>query len=189
MAKKFTRIEPTTIMEVGDRFKRQSVVKRYRDSDGFEHEFTTYGKEGERAGAVIALTPDNQVIVTRQFRAGPEKWLDELPGGGIESGEDPQVGVMRELREETGYVPGEVKFLGEGIGHAYTNTHWWYYLATNCTPHSDGMAQDEEERLQGAHVHLISIDELIKNAQAASLTDPVAVLQAYEILQTLKRHV
>lgn len=28
--KQFTRIEPTTIYEVGDRFKQQVVVKRFR---------------------------------------------------------------------------------------------------------------------------------------------------------------
>ena len=44
--KQFTRIEPTTIYEVGDRFKQQVVVKRFRTDDGLEHEFTTFFREG-----------------------------------------------------------------------------------------------------------------------------------------------
>ena len=31
--KTFTRIEPTTVYEVGDRFKQQVVVKRFRTED------------------------------------------------------------------------------------------------------------------------------------------------------------
>ena len=70
--KTFTRIEPTTVYEVGDRFKQQVVVKRFRTEDGLEHEFTTFFREGAKGVATIALTPDNQAVVVRQFRAAPE---------------------------------------------------------------------------------------------------------------------
>jgi Fe2+ or Zn2+ uptake regulation protein len=48
--KTFTRIEPTTVYEVGDRFKQQVVVKRFRTEDGLEHEFTTFFREGAKVG-------------------------------------------------------------------------------------------------------------------------------------------
>jgi hypothetical protein len=75
--------------------------------------------------------------------------------------------------------------LGESIRDAYVNGTWYYYLATDCRLSEEGPEQDEEEYNQGAEVQLISIDELIKNARQGNMTDPVAVLQAYEILKEM----
>lgn len=85
--KQFTRIEPTIIQEVGDKFKRQVVIKYFRTDDDLTHEFTTYCKENTLAVAVLALTPENQVIISRQFRPSRERYIEDVPGGGVEDGE------------------------------------------------------------------------------------------------------
>lgn len=185
--KKFTRIEPTTVQKVSERFNRVVVTKRFQTEDGLQHEFATWGHEETRCGAVIALTSDGQVVTTYEFRAGPERWMYELPGGHIEKGEDPQVGALRELREETGYIPGRVEFLGESIRDAYVNGTWYYYLATDCTLSAEGAQQDEVEQDQGVEAHLISITELIENARTGYMTDPVAVLMAYDKLKEIAK--
>ncbi len=187
--KQFTRIEPTTIQPVGLRFKRAVVVKRFRTDDGLEHEFTTWLQEGTHAGGVIAITPDKQVVTVRQFRPGPERWVDDIPGGGFHDGEDFQVAACRELKEETGYEVGRIEFLGTSFRDAYNNCTWHYYLATDCVPSKDGSRPDEEEDDQGAELRLISIDELIDNARHDRMSDPHAVLMAYEKLKALKDQV
>ena len=53
---------------------------------------------------VIALTPDDQVVMVRQHRAGTDTITLEIPGGMIDPGEGPLDGGRRELLEETGYV-------------------------------------------------------------------------------------
>jgi 8-oxo-dGTP pyrophosphatase MutT (NUDIX family) len=53
---------------------------------------------------VIALTPDQQVVLVRQFRHGTRTFTLEIPGGLIDPGETPVEAAVRELREETGYV-------------------------------------------------------------------------------------
>jgi ADP-ribose pyrophosphatase len=184
--KQFQRIEPTEVIKAGGQFKRTLVVKRFKSDDGIEHEFTTFGVEGSRSGAVIALTKDRRVVIMYQFRAGPERWMYDIPGGGINEGEDPQVGVMRELREETGYTSSNIEYLGESSRDAYVNSTWHYYLATDCELHPEGQQLDTEEIEQGAEIRLIRIEELIENARNDKMTDPAAVLMAYEKLMKLQ---
>ncbi len=183
--KQFSRIEPTTQQVCGLQYKRTMVVKTFKADDDSVHEFTTWGKEGGRNGGVIALTPDRKVIVTYQFRAGPERWMWEIPGGKFNGGEDEQAAALRELKEETGYEPQHVTLLGKSCRDAYCNMTWYYFLATGCTLSDDGPELDKEERDQGAEARLISIKELIDNAKHDRMTDPEAVLMAYEQLNEL----
>jgi ADP-ribose pyrophosphatase len=61
---------------------------------------------------VIALTPDGQLVLVRQFRYGTNDFSLEIPGGVIDRGEDPLVAGVRELREETGFVGTGARLLG-----------------------------------------------------------------------------
>jgi 8-oxo-dGTP pyrophosphatase MutT (NUDIX family) len=61
---------------------------------------------------VIALTPQRQVVLVRQFRAGSGRDSLETPGGLLEPGEDPATAGARELLEETGYAGDPPRTLG-----------------------------------------------------------------------------
>jgi ADP-ribose pyrophosphatase len=63
--------------------------------------------------AVVApVTPEGELVLVRQYRFGAQQLSLELPGGVIEHGEDPAVGAVRELLEETGYRGAEAEVLG-----------------------------------------------------------------------------
>ncbi|MBU6411104.1 MAG: NUDIX hydrolase, partial [Verrucomicrobia bacterium] len=53
---------------------------------------------------VIALTPDNHLVMVEQYRHGSNTVELEIPGGMMDPGEmNPVATAVRELREETGY--------------------------------------------------------------------------------------
>ena len=56
------------------------------------------------AAGVLALTPSDEVVLVRQFRAPVRVALLEIPAGLLDvEGEDPRDCAARELLEETGY--------------------------------------------------------------------------------------
>ena len=47
----------------------------------------------------------------RQYRKALERVVLELPAGKIDPGEDPETAAIREIHEETGFIPCQVKHL------------------------------------------------------------------------------
>jgi ADP-ribose pyrophosphatase YjhB (NUDIX family) len=78
--------------------------------DGSVHEFNlACAPDGV---AVIALTPDEQLVMVEQWRHPLRRVTLELPAGVVEEGERPEAAGVRELREETGYAGGQAEWIG-----------------------------------------------------------------------------
>jgi 8-oxo-dGTP pyrophosphatase MutT (NUDIX family) len=61
---------------------------------------------------VVAVTPDQQLVMVEQFRHGSESVELEIPGGVMDPDEtDPVETAVRELREETGYEGRHARLL------------------------------------------------------------------------------
>jgi len=54
-----------------------------------------------RVGAYAVVERDGAVLLARWVGSDPPRWT--LPGGGLDHGEDPRAGAVREVEEETGY--------------------------------------------------------------------------------------
>ncbi|MEO7265288.1 MAG: NUDIX hydrolase [Ferruginibacter sp.] len=60
----------------------------------------------------MAITNDEEVILVKQYRHPVADKLIELPGGFIDTGEQPHQAIARELIEETGYTFDNFHYLG-----------------------------------------------------------------------------
>jgi ADP-ribose pyrophosphatase len=84
-------------------------VDEVRLPDGAEIEYGILESAG--FAAVVAVTEGGGVVLVRQWRQPVEGFTMELPGGGVEEGEDPREAVRRELLEETGYRAEDLSYL------------------------------------------------------------------------------
>jgi ADP-ribose pyrophosphatase len=83
------------------------------------------------AAAVLAITRGGEVVLVRQFRPGPDRVLDELPGGLVDPGESPLDAAARELLEETGYR-GTIEIVGYCWLMAPATRRQWVAVARDC---------------------------------------------------------
>jgi len=86
-----------------------------RLTDGSTYEYVYFKGTGCKPGAVAvaALTEDNKMILTKQYRHPLRKVICDLPAGGIKRGETPKQAALRELEEETGYTAGKLEWIGK----------------------------------------------------------------------------
>jgi ADP-ribose pyrophosphatase len=85
--------------------------------------------------AVVVLDEQGKILLVRQFRHAVDRFLLEIPAGGIDPGEEPVDSVRRELQEEIGYFPRKIDKLGgfyttPGYGTEYLHC----FLATDLVP-------------------------------------------------------
>lgn len=173
------RIEPTKVTKVG---WRAITTKTFELPDGKAAEYDLVYTDGQEFVSIVALTPDDKVIIGREYAPGPEKVMDELPGGYVDMGESAEASVRRELLEETGYAPKEMKYLGSYFKDKYINATWHAFLATGC----EKVREQELEDNEFIDVVLLSVGEFLDSARNGLVTDHGAILAAYDELLKLK---
>lgn len=95
---------------------------------------------------VLAVTPDDEVVLVRQFRFGTWSTHLEIPGGMLDAGEAPADAAARELEEETGYRAGALQHLGSCHPNpALFSNQLHSYLALDCRRIHDGHPDASED--------------------------------------------
>jgi ADP-ribose pyrophosphatase len=109
--------------------------RHFTAADGEEHAYFSAHRPNPHTVHMLALTPDGQVPVLRQWRLPLEDWVWELPAGVCDvADERPEETAARELLEETGWQAGEVIHLLTGtVSPGLTDELYNAYLCLNLT--------------------------------------------------------
>jgi 8-oxo-dGTP pyrophosphatase MutT (NUDIX family) len=138
--------------------------ERFRSrKSGKSHDFfVAYLNDGVH---VVALTPGDEVVLVRQFRAGLHRDSLETPGGLIEDREDPCTAGARELLEETGYSGDPPALLGSiSPNPGLLAQRIWTIIIRNATRIAEP-APDQTEEITVELVPVSKIVTLIKQGE------------------------
>jgi ADP-ribose pyrophosphatase len=116
------------------------------------------------AVAVLAITPENKIIMVEQFRKPLERTLVEIPAGKLEKGEEPETTAKRELEEETGYTCGELRpLLSFYTSPGFADELVHLFIAENLEKLTIPAELDEDEFLDVMEVTLEEALEMIQD--------------------------
>ena len=118
------------------------------------------------AAAVLALTPDDEVLLVRQPRPAIGRSLVEIPAGLLnQRDEDALSCAARELLEETGYRHRTIEFLGGYFSSAgFTDEYVHLFVATTAQ-------EPEAAPEEGIEVILRPLPEMVASARAGRVRD------------------
>ena len=126
------------------------------------------------AAAVVALTDSGKIALVRQYRTALDRVTVEIPAGKLDPGEDPLECAKRELREETGFVAGRMRYLTTIASSAgFADELIRIYMATHLE--LDEACPDEDEFL---NVDLVPLSELIDAVLDGKIEDAKTVVGA-----------
>jgi ADP-ribose pyrophosphatase len=121
-------------------------------------------------------------VLVRQYRHGVREFSLELPGGIVDDGEDPLVGALRELMEETGYSAGEIVEVGRIYPNpALQENALFCYLATDVELTGSQNFDDTEE----IEVHLVPLEELLGMVRGGEFKHALHVAVLFQALSHL----
>jgi ADP-ribose pyrophosphatase len=127
--------------------------------------------EHNGAIAAVPLLPNGDVVLVRQFRLAAGGPLLEIPAGSINSGEEIEECVTRELEEEIHYQPGKVRHLCSiFVAPGYSSEKIHIYLAQDLTPK---VAQgDDDEFIQ---LVVVPLDDALAMIDSGEIHDAKSV--------------
>lgn len=107
---------------------------------------------------IVAFTEDGQAIMVEQYRFGAGVLSLEFPAGTLEEGEEPLDGARRELLEETGFEPAELRLVGTVYADPAVQDNLLHVVVARGCRLTGAQALDEGEDV---HVRLVAPDALL----------------------------
>lgn len=140
-----------------------NINKNKSPRTGMVHEFQVLSSPDWVA--VVAVTPDDRVVMVRQYRHGSAELSLEPVGGLVKEGQSPEQSAAEELAEETGYTASTMELLGwmQPMPAIFTN-RFYVYLASHAVPNGPSNP-DETEEIETVLVPVSEIRDYIRTGK------------------------
>ena len=126
---------------------------------------------------ILAITPEDTIILVRQFRKPLERVMLEIPAGKVELGEENHlVTAQRELEEETGYQGQKWSQIFEfATSPGFANEIITLYLSQDLVKVAQPLPQDEDELLEVVFLTLREAQAAIRSGEIADAKTIIAI--------------
>ena len=129
---------------------------------------------------VVALTDNDEVYLVRQFRYPYKDVIWEIPAGKRDGDEEPMLGAVRELKEETGTTADTIIPIGELYpSPGYCGEIIYMFAAKGL--HQGENCLDEDEFLEAEKVPLEKVIDMIMSGEIKDAKTQAAVLKIAEM--------
>lgn len=173
----------TLLEKTGNFINVEKYLIELNNGEVINREKILKGNSDGNASIVLPVTVDGNVILVVQPRVFTRIGVGiELPAGYVDEGEDYEDAARRELFEETGYVPENVRLLGEfyqdqGCSGAYNKS----FLAEGCRK-IGSQSLDSSEFIKYFEC---SVDELYELVELGMIND----LQSQYTIEKAKQYI
>ena len=167
----------------GDFIKVNKYLVELNNGEVITREKILKGNNDGNASIVLPVTVDGNVILVVQPRVFTRSGVGiELPAGYVDVGEEYEDAARRELLEETGYVPENIRLLGDfyqdqGCSSAYNKS----FLAEGCRK-IGSQSLDSSEFIKYFEC---SVDELYELVELGMIND----LQSQYTIEKAKQYI
>jgi 8-oxo-dGTP pyrophosphatase MutT (NUDIX family) len=126
---------------------------------------------------VLALTPDQQLVMVEQYRHGSNTIELEIPGGIMDAKDSSAVETgVRELREETGYEGEKARVLGSVFANpAIMSNRSHVVLVENCAPRHPVQFDGGEDLV----TRLVPVAEVKQLVARSEIRHPLVIVALY----------
>jgi ADP-ribose pyrophosphatase len=143
-----------------------------------------YVREHAGFSVTFAITPDDHVVFTRQYKHGIGDVVLELPAGMLEPGEDAEACARRELEEETGYVAPVFERVAEFATDPTSSTgRFTLFIARGAVPQGTPRPEATEQ----VDTLLVPLDEVLEQVRRRRVRAQSHVASIYTALDYLNR--
>ncbi len=131
---------------------------------------------------IAAIDKEDNLLFVRQYRYAFGEEILELPAGKREKDEDPVLGALRELEEETGYKTDKLELLTviyPTVGYCSEVIH--IYMATDLVPSQQNL--DEDEFLSVEKIPFDTALEMVLRDEIPDAKTQIAILKIHALRQ------